>query len=467
MVRFFISILFCVSFSPSSWAQALQMLPPDSTRMELEALFTELSIKHPGYYRYQEKPSFDLYVDSVLQTITNPLSEIELLRKVKPVIAKIGCLHTGISLSDQTETELNRNPNCLPFSLNYRNGKAIIWTLFGEKSDLQVGDEVKEINGQKISAIYDRLLASIPMDGYNETGKYRLLQYTFSQWYRSMIEVANQFELTLGNNQKVIVQGVFNTEILSYQDITNAPISMQIKDQVAMIKIPSFANSYLKSHQQKFKKVFRSYWKEIHAKKIKTLVLDLRGNTGGSDSNAAWLSSFFFEESYSYWDRIEVTPPIAKDVSGFNRIFYGKPKQEDGTWLWSTKGLLSKEFKFTKLQKPAKKSFRGKVFLLTDGLCMSSCADFVAIMKYNQKAQVIGEETGGGYQGNTSGLIPSEYLECGLVVDVPLLKYVNAIDESINFGRGTIPDLELYPSLEEIQNDELFLNRILEVVKRL
>jgi len=37
---------------------------------------------------------------------------------------------------------------------------------------------------------------------------------------------------------------------------------------------------------------------------------------------------------------------------------------------------------------------------------MSSCADVVAILSYNKKALFIGDETGGGYQGNNSGMTP-------------------------------------------------------------
>jgi hypothetical protein len=87
----------------------------------------------------------------------------------------------------------------------------------------------------------------------------------------------------------------------------------------------------------------------------------------------------------------------------------------------ATKDMLQKSSNYTRLQKPNKITFKGDVFVLTDGLCMSSCADFVAIMQANKTAVIIGEETGGGYQGNTSGLIPNVQMECGIAVDVPLL----------------------------------------------
>ncbi|RZJ69958.1 MAG: hypothetical protein EOO45_13145, partial [Flavobacterium sp.] len=78
---------------------------------------------------------------------------------------------------------------------------------------------------------------------------------------------------------------------------------------------------------------------------------------------------------------------------------------------------------------------------LINGACLSSCADLAAVLQHNKRAVFIGEETGGGYQGNNSGLIPDSNLSFGITVSVPLLKYFNAVDQQKNIGRGTMPDL--------------------------
>ena len=80
---------------------------------------------------------------------------------------------------------------------------------------------------------------------------------------------------------------------------------------------------------------------------------------------------------------------------------------------------------------------------------MSSCADLVAILAHNKKAKVVGQESGGGYQGNTSGMMPKTKIPTGLEITVPLLKYTNAVDPVVNIGRGTIPDYVVTPSLDD------------------
>lgn len=444
------------------------MLPlqnPDSIRVELAELFAELSKKHPGFYRYNDKETFDAWIDSTIQSIQEPLDELAILRKAKPIIAKIACLHTGIHVSAETEAMMNAAPNCLPLALYEEQEKVFVWKKFGDTNTLNIGDQVIGINGRDIADIYKELLTNISMDGYNQSGKYKLLQYSFPQWYRSIIELTDTFRVETSNGKQHIIAGVREKELLSYEDITNEPLSLNIVEGVAIIRIPSFANSYLEKYGQSFKKEIQKYFIQIREENISKTLIDLRGNSGGSDSNPAWFATQFFSEAFRYWDKIEITEPIAQDISGMTRIYYGKPKKEAGTWRWSDKGLFSKEFKFTRPQKPAAKPFEGEVYILTDGLCMSSCSDFVAIMQYNKKAQILGEETGGGYQGNTSGLIPSEKLACGLVVDIPLLKYYNFVEKKLNLGRGTQPDIFFKPSLQETWVTDAYLQRVLERVK--
>jgi hypothetical protein len=436
---------------------------PDSIRNELIELFEELSLKHPGYYRYNEQQKFDDYVDSVVNTIQEPLTEIEILRKVKPVIAKIGCLHTGIRLSDETTALLNERPNCLPFVLYQENGKVYIWKTFGETS-IPPGSEIVSINGRNIQDIYKVLLANIPMDGFNTTGKLKLLQYSFPNWYRTIIEIAEEFEIELIGGEKYNVKGVNYVETLHYDDIVKSPLSLVIEGDLAIIKIPSFSNSYISSKNQHFKKEIKSYLKQIDQNRIGRILIDVKGNTGGTDSNPAWLTSHFFDGAYRYWDRIEVTEAIAIDVTGMSHLFYGKPTYKEGKWLWSDKGLSSKEFAFTQPQQPSKNYFDGQIFILADGMCLSSCSDFVAIMQSNLGAIIIGEETGGGYEGNTSGLIPSEQLACGLIIDVPLLAYFNHVSGTTNKGRGTIPNINMRPTLEELTNDKGYLERVIDTI---
>ncbi len=81
-------------------------------------------------------------------------------------------------------------------------------------------------------------------------------------------------------------------------------------------------------------------------------------------------------------------------------------------------------------------------------VCLS-CSDLIAILSDNKKAKVVGQESGGGFQGNTSGIMPTTKIKAGLRVTIPLQKYFNAVDPHKNIGRGTIPDYPVTPTVDD------------------
>ncbi|MFK7773316.1 MAG: S41 family peptidase [Saprospiraceae bacterium] len=472
----FVTILLLLSkitFTQNN-AFELKNFHPDSTQQELRDLFQEFRLKHPGFYRYNNAITFDQKIDSIITSIKKPVNELEIYRLIKPIFAEIGCLHTGISLSEKTETLLDVQPNCLPFLLLHKQGKAYIWKNYSKHQEIKIGSEITKINGQSIESIYQKLLQNIPMDGFNKTGKFKLLEYSFPTWYRNIIEITTDFSIELKSNNSseetftFSTKGIKANQLPSYQDMISKKLNLKIEGDIAILTIPSFSNSYHKANSQKFKKEIKQYFKKIKKEKIKNLIVDFRGNTGGSDSNAALFVSHFFEKPFRYWDRIEVSEPIAKDIKGFNRLFYAKPEKQDSIWLWKKSPLFTSEFDFYKKQKPAKNIFQGDTFFLIDGLCMSSCADAAAILSFNKKATFIGQETGGGFQGNTSGLIPESQLSSGLIFSIPLLKYINAVDPTINFGRGTIPDIEVESSpLYNLNGKDATLEMAFDIIKNI
>jgi len=316
------------------------------------------------------------------------------------------------------------------------------------------------------------LIDAIPSDGYNETLQILGLNHRFSFMYRSMVYLGNDFKVELKDSQGIkeyLVQGVHKDKFPSIETLAalnKKQLRFEIENDIGYLTVKTFAKSTIKANEQKFRKFVKQTFKTVKDKSIKDLVIDLRYNTGGTDGNAAFLASYFFNEEFRYWDKIEVTKDIASQIKGTNRIFYKKPEKVDSTYLWKG-ALLTKEFDYYKTQKPAKNNFKGNVYIITNGFCMSSCADFVAILSSNNIAKVIGQETGGGYQGNTSGMMPKITIKQLMIITIPLQKYTNYVDLEKNFGRGTIPDFNVYPTLDEwIAKKDVEQNFIKEFLKK-
>lgn len=437
-----------------------EKFPADSLKTWTSMLMNKLSEAHPGFYRYTTEKEFDSLISSTINDFTDSLNTIEYYRKIKPLIAQIGCLHTAVTLSDTYEKFIDQKSNLIPIEVFIDESNQVFITKNHSKNkSLKIESQVLAINGKPINEIVDILMNSIPSDGYNTTLKTLMLNHRFALWYRSIIDLNDSFEIKTKFNDAIEIytlNGVSSAIFESMKSIlseNSKQLGFEVTDNIAVLSVKSFGKSYIKNNDQNFKKYIKSVFKTIDKQQITNLIIDLRYNSGGTDGNAVFLASHFFDKPFRYWNSIEVTDKVAKQIKGMMRIFYPKPEKIDSTYLWKG-ALLSQEFDYYKIQKPNKNNFKGNVYIITNGLCMSSCSDLVAILSENNKAIVVGQETGGGFQGNTSGMMPNSPMVPNMMITIPLQKYTNAVDLDKNFGRGVKPDYIVNPTLRQWMNKE-------------
>lgn len=436
-----------------------QKLPPDTVKGIISDLSLQLSLKHPGYYRYHSKAYFDRYVDSLKTTVTDSLTELETYRKLKPFIGQIGCLHTELQLSPETKAAMAKRPVLFPLQLYFKGQKAYVTRNLSADKAIVPGSEVLSINGRSIPQILAALLPAISSDGYNQTLKYRSLYNFFPFLYSRMIEITEDYTLKISHQNRISthrLKGATTGEIARPGFIMPPehakPLEFKTDQATAVLSIHTFADSDIKESEQDFKLFIVNAFADMQLHRTHHLIIDLRNNTGGSDGNAAFLAGYFFDKPFRYWNRIEVTEAIAGEITGDAEQYYNKPVQQGDRWLWQ-KAKVVPDFDFYEEQPPAATPFQGKVYVLTNGFTMSSAADLAAVLNYNKKAKFIGEETGGGFQGNNSGMMPeSEVRPSRLVVTIPLQKYYTAVDSTLHTGKGTIPDYPVTYSPQELIN---------------
>ncbi|SHF45607.1 Peptidase family S41 [Pedobacter caeni] len=445
----------CITYAQKKSFHPAATISADSAKKSIVELLDELGKKHPGFYRYTDKASFNHYIDSSLATIQGPQDQLSFYHKLKPLIARIRCMHTGLSLSENYRNYLDKTANMLPLDLFFIGERAYITGNYSGNPDLSLGTEVLSINGKTTAEIKKIMFENISSDGFNETLKYQMINNRFAGSYRSIVEVNHQFKVVLasGSGKKDLILNAVRNEAIpvpEVMDLKNKPrLDLTYNEDAAILRIHSFGETDIKEGRQNFKKFIRKAFEELQNKQIKNLVIDLRNNTGGTDVNAAYLCSYLMNKPYRYWDRIEVTEPFALSIKGSAKMVYGKPIKKDSVYLWQ-KSRLSSEFDFFEPQQPQANPYQGKVYVLINGTCLSSCADLAAVLQYNKRATFIGEETGGAYQGNNSGLIPDTKVSFDINVNVPLLKYINAVDQTKNYGHGTYPDLPYARTINDI-----------------
>jgi C-terminal processing protease CtpA/Prc len=117
------------------------------------------------------------------------------------------------------------------------------------------------------------------------------------------------------------------------------------------------------------------------------------------------------------------------------------------------------------IKSPAENNFKGNVFFLIDGRSFSASAEFAAVARSNNRGLFIGEETGGGYYGNTSGDEKNITLpNTNITVRIPMVKYVSAVKKAKYSDRGVIPDYISFPDLDYfIQHSDIQLEYALKI----
>ena len=451
-----------------------------------------LEESHPGIYWYTSKDEMDNYFDWGKDQIKDSLNEEDFRRVLSYVISKINCGHTVTRSSKAFMKYRDTNINKIfPLSLKIWPGTAtagdtatVAANLIRKDSILTRGVVVKKINHQPISTILDTLCQYISSDGHNLTHKYQALSNRggFGAAFTSVFgQKENYFIDYLGSDgiEKSATIPSYNPKadttnriaITRFAKANRAERKKQIilatrnlrldsANRVAFMDLGSFGRNL------KLKSFFRSSFKEMRRKGINNLVVDVRGNGGGSVTNSTFLTKFIVDRKFKVADSLYANTRNSrykKYIDGyfFNRLFMllMTDKKKDGKYHF---GYFERHY-----FNPKKKDhFNGNVYILTGGNSFSATTLFTQTVKQQNNVTVVGEETGGGAYGNSAWLIPDLVLpQTGIRFRLPLFRLV--IDKNIpKDGRGVQPEVIALPTTEAIRRGvDYKMEKVMDLIK--
>ena len=449
-----------------------------------------LEESHPGIYWYTPKDEMDSYFDWGKSQINDSLNEEDFRKVLSYVISKINCGHTVTRSSkafmNYRDTSNNR---IFPLSLKIWPGNAedtatVAANLFRKDTILTRGVVVRKIDNQPIETIIDTLCQYISSDGHNMTHKFQSLSNRggFGAAFTSIYgQKENYFIDYLGNDgiEKSATIASYNPRtdtvnriaISRFAKTTRAERKKQIMRATRSLRIDPVNNAAFMDlgsfgRSLKLKSFFRSSFKEMEHKEIKNLVVDVRGNGGGSVTNSTYLTKFIVDRKFKVADSLYANTRNSrykKYIEGyfFNRFFmlFVTAKKKDGKYHF---GYFERHYFHPK----KKNHFDGNVYILTGGNSFSATTLFTQTVKPQDNVFVVGEETGGGAYGNTAWLIPDLTLpETGIRFRLPLFRLV--IDKDIpKDGHGVQPEVIAMPTTEAIRRGADYkMDKVMELIK--
>ena len=435
MRSIFLGVALFTSFNLTS-----QTLNKEQALEDLNTLRRNLESFHPGFYRYTTADSMAYYFKTAQNRIKKSQKVTDLYKEVTYLLSKVRCGHTRPSLPVAANDAFKRSQSFLPLSVRYLGQRLFIEDLRTNEGGLAKGDELLSINGLSESVLTEQIFEHLSADGFIKTGKYRQAERYFRYYYQ--LYVAPDSELyrlqvrkPSGDQTEVTITGERWDDLLSMDTPLpeRAVLELEHRPDYSYMKIGTFVSYYLNNADLDYAAFLEASFSALKRKGVKNLVLDLRDNGGGDDNYGALLVSYFADKPFRYFERIEVTD----DYEG-----YGNIERSNGRKLMTShKGLSTWQ--------PQANRFTGKVYVLTNGRSFSTCADVSTVLHHHNWATLIGEETGGGYDGNTSGYSRTLTLpNSNIRLNLPMWMYTTANLGHDYYGRGAVPHKPVIPSLE-------------------
>jgi hypothetical protein len=452
---------------------------------DLELLYQGLDKFHSGMYWYTPKDSVDKAFEETRMKITQDLNVLEFHKLIAPLVALSREDHTNIYRPPIVKEIINSEIRLLPLSVVFLGEELYCVKNGSEFQDFALeGKQIESINGEIPTSIVRKIGNLFASDGFIKSVKYSDLEgINFSIYYFYYYGQVDQFEIVFKDiNEPVIISSsnvkVINQNLISRYGKTNKKKDKNlldykiINDSVAYLGIHTFNNDEIKmySEERKLDAFLKKSFNSIQENNIQILIVDVSQNTGGTEGNEGLLYSYF-GENYRKYEKVRVKTqkavldngtdkPITLKAFGlFERIFVNK-KMEDGSLERREsigKGLMA-------YKKEPEYKFPGRTYILISPVTYSGASEFSNMMYSQDLAIFVGEETGGGYYGNTSGyseelVLPNSKIK----VYIPALQFVMNVKPKLPFGRGVIPHYEVIPTFEEYTSGEnVYLQYILE-----
>jgi len=171
----------------------------------------------------------------------------------------------------------------------------------------------------------------------------------------------------------------------------------------------------------------------LKEKNLKGIIVDIRGNGGGSDANSGLIANRFADQArvYSY-------------------VRYKSGPGHDEFNKWNPKSIV-----------PDGERYLNQVILLTNRQVYSSAEDFVLAMQVIPAVTILGDTTGGGSGNPITRVLPN-----GWTFRVPRWQQVD-INKNYYEGKGIAPEIPVWISVSDLANNrDTILEKAIEELRK-
>jgi len=469
------------SFNPN------KKIPPELLQKDYDLFRNILEESHPSLYWYTPKDSINYYFEEGRKRLKDSLTELKFRNVLSYVLAQLHCGHTSVRAS-KAAAKYSARIRSWMFPLNVKAWKDTVMVtsnLSRRDTGVMRGALLKSIDNKPVSVIIDSMFQHLSGDGYNLTHKYQSISNSgvFRSMYGSLYGLKSKIpveyidtagvlkktEISLGTlpiDTARVIREMQNPTPRKKQRrklILQAQRNLKIDTSLntAFLEVNTFASG------NDLRPFFKSSFRKLRKQNIQNLVVDMRGNGGGSVVLSNLLTKYISDKPFKIADTLYAVKKGSRYSQYFDNYFTDRlfllfltHKKRDGYYHFSH--YENKYFK------PKKRNhFNGTTYILTGGNTFSAAVLFTKALVDQPKVIVVGEETGGGAYGNNAWLIPDVTLPNTKVrFRLPLFRLV--IDKDAQKGRGVMPEVEVDPTVDAIRkNKDYKVNKVIEMIREM
>ncbi|WP_347218267.1 S41 family peptidase [Chryseobacterium sp.] len=447
-----------------------------------------------GLYVYRNRQQIDSIYQKAEEAAANSKNIFDFYKIIAKVTAFEGSCHNYTDLPNHASYYLAQKEEYLPITLKNLDGRLL---QDSKDNKIPLAAEIISINGISAKEIITRFSQYYFSDGfsmpYRETAGFERgmtdkfyiefgthKQYNIKyQWNGQVDEVSlpgialEAFKKLQESRHSLILDKKLMAEKYSFTKEGENVYRLAVRGF-------DFATGKEDPAYKKFSIFLEQMIDTLEREKVDNLIIDLRGNTGGTGALYEKVFSYltprpFRDSHYAYTlfnevpmeDRLVITPLfLSNGVKDKHRVnTYLKqlyPKQIQGKYYWAddkNPSIL-----------PNERTFKGQIYLLTDQRVASAASHLASLIKSYTEATVIGKETVGGYYEHNGHLplvyeLPNTGIQTGFSIVHVIQDAQNLPDQKK--GQGIIPHYEIRPTHHEfLDQNDVYLKKALELQKQ-
>ncbi len=401
-----------------------QLFEPRQIKADIDTLIYKLMDIHPTFLDHYKTNNTKSKVDSIKNTINNPMSALDFFRLMQPIVTIDG--HTSLNYTGPLSP--NEDNPLFPFKVVIYKNSLYIKENLSTNETLVKGSIIEKINGVSSDEIIRNLIRYIP--GEKDSYKIKKLEKDFHIYMALVYGSFSDFKITV-NKTELILEG---SKWDAFQTSSKPKFDLRFYDEdIAYIYKRMFMPP------KDFLDFMDSAFTVISEKQINYLIIDNLSGSGLTDL-ADSLMSYFTDKPYSMLEKqMTKISPLTKE--------FIEDKKSEG---YNQDGYFIQEY--SKHSSDRKDRFTGSTYILTGPLSYSTATSFPAAAKCYQNAFMVGEETGQplvSNGGQDKFMLPETKMFCITALSKVYMPCHN--NDEVN---GVFPDYTVTPTIDDLLMDK-------------